>query len=360
MLAATAITLLLSGPRDDNASWAAVLRLRGIGQTLTRTSGYELIARAALLLLAIPLLTAFRTRNRRHAIAGATVALLLLIDTASTGHEAVGNDVALALPAAVLHLAAMAVWLGGLAVLTLVVLPDIRRGGTRTTARDLKRWSYTAYCCVAVLVVTGEYQAARQITPVQALWSTSYGLILLIKVAIVALILAAALIAQRRVLALRPPPSQDAPEAIPATVPRTIARSVRIEAALGIAVIAATALLVSQPPARTTYGPAVSLTAPLGNDRAHIHIDTTRRGREHITVNLTDTAGKPVTAQSITAQLSSSDVAALNATLAKDTPTGTGWRSDVAVPLPGTWTLTLTVTLDPTDAYATAIHYRVW
>ena len=41
-------------------------------------------------------------------------------------------------------------------------------------------------------MVTGEYQAYRQVSPVQALWSTRYGIILLIKVALVAAMLAAA------------------------------------------------------------------------------------------------------------------------------------------------------------------------
>ncbi len=49
--------------------------------------------------------------------------MALLTSVAVTGHEAVGSGVALALPAAVLHLAAMAVWLGGLVLLGLVVLP---------------------------------------------------------------------------------------------------------------------------------------------------------------------------------------------------------------------------------------------
>ena len=83
---------------------------------------------------------------------------------------------ALALPAAVLHLASMAVWLGGLVVLGLAVLPALRRGTIADAG--LRRWSITAYSCVICLVVTGEYQASRQISPVQALWSTRYGVFL--------------------------------------------------------------------------------------------------------------------------------------------------------------------------------------
>ena len=60
-------------------------------------------------------------------------------------------------------------WLGGLVVLGLAVLPALRRGTIADAG--LRRWSITAYSCVICLVVTGEYQASRQISPVQALWS---------------------------------------------------------------------------------------------------------------------------------------------------------------------------------------------
>ena len=59
------------------------------------------------------------------------------------------------------------------------MLPASRTEEHQPIARSLRRWSATAYGCVAVLVVSGEYQASRQLTPVQSLWSTSYGQLLL-------------------------------------------------------------------------------------------------------------------------------------------------------------------------------------
>lgn len=202
LAAGTAAEFALQGPRAVNASWAAVFRLRDAGGTLASPFGQELAARMALLLLIVPLLSgrwpggqcsggqwpggqwpngrAGRTADILRAAAG----LALLVSVAVAGHEAAGPDVALALPAAVLHLASMAVWLGGLVVLGLAVLPVLRRG--TVTDAGLRRWSITAYSCVICLVVTGEYQASRQVSPVQALWSTRYGVFLLVKVALVA------------------------------------------------------------------------------------------------------------------------------------------------------------------------------
>ena len=160
-------------------------------------------------------------------------------------------------------------WLGGLVVLGLAVLPALRRGTIADAG--LRRWSITAYSCVICLVVTGEYQASRQISPVQALWSTRYGVFLLVKVALVAVMLAAALLAERHVM------------------------------------------------------------------------------------------GAAVPGRTVTATLSSAQVAALRLTLRRLTADGSQWATSAAVvPLPGVWTLTLDVALGPADAYATSASYRVW
>jgi copper transport protein len=372
LAAGTAAEFVLQGPRAVNASWAAVFRLRDAGGTLASPFGQELAARMALLLVIVPLLSgrwlggqwsggqwpggqwsggqwpngrAGRTADILRAAAG----LALLVSVAVAGHEAAGPDVALALPAAVLHLASMAVWLGGLAVLGLAVLPALRRDPDADAG--LRRWSITAYSCVICLVVTGEYQASRQVSPLQALWSTRYGVLLLVKVALVAVMLAAALLAERHVMGA----------AVPGRLVRAVRRSVGIEIVTAVLVLAVTAVLVSEPPARTTFGPPVTLSAPLGADRVSVRIDTTRRGAQAMTLHILTAAGAPVPARTVTATLSSAQVAALRLTLRRLTADGSQWATSAAVvPLPGVWTLTLDVALGPADAYATSASYRVW
>jgi hypothetical protein len=64
-------------------------------------------------------------------------------------------------------------------------------------------------------------------------------------------------------------------------------------------------------------------------------------------------AGEPVPAQSLSATLSSAQVAALRLTPRRITPDGSRWTAGGAVvPLAGVWTLTLDVALGPADAYA--------
>ena len=366
MVVGTLAAFLLQGARAEDGSRPVMLRLAGAGETLGSVFGQELIARLALLLLVIPLLTSAslaRLRRRGHAVTGAVAALALLVTVASTGHESVGPDVPLALIAAILHLVAMSVWLGGLAVLVTVVVPFAGRGGRELHSAAMKRWSYIAYSCIACLVVTGEFQASRQVDPVQALWSTGYGAVLLIKLGVIGAMLVAAVLAQRRVLApAASEPGGTADERFAGGDVLTVIRSsVRIEAALAVVVLAVTAVLVSEPPATTTYGPMVDMDAPLGTDVVHVHIDDTRRGRQDVELDVTDAAGRPVPVQAITANLSTASVAALGVRLVSDPGDTYRWHStNAVVPLPGIWTLTLDVTVDQTEAYATAARYRVW
>ncbi|MGH3246749.1 MAG: copper resistance protein CopC [Trebonia sp.] len=358
LVCGTVAAFLLQGPRAADGSWAAAARLRDVGLTLDSSFGAELLARVGLLLAIIPLITVRGQRalpGRAGDFTRSAAALALLAAVAVTGHASTGADAWLAIPAAMLHLAAMACWLGGLVLLRLVVLPALR-GGARTLAEArMRHWSVLAYTCVVALVVTGEYQAARQISPIQALWTTSYGITVLLKSLLVIFMLAAAALAHRLVI------SPAARETMPPVVVRLVRRGAAIEASIGVAVLAVTAVLVSEAPARTTYGPPVTLAAPLGSDHLSVQVSTTRRGPQAITIRVLDAAAEPVPAQSVTATLSSQDVAALNLALRKTAADGSSWASATAVaPLPGTWTLTINVALTSTTAFTTSASYQVW
>lgn len=230
LLCGTAGAFLLEGPRAADGSWPAVARFQDAGLTVDSVFGAELLARAALLLAVAPLLTRPGQRalpGRAGNVTRAVAALALLAAVAVTGHAAAGSGAWLAIPAAMLHLAAMAVWLGGLVLLWLVVIPAVRSGSRTLAEARLRPWSVTAYTCVLSLVVTGEYQAARQISPVQALWTTSYGLTLLIKTCLVIGMLATAAVAHRAAV------GPAAREAAPLAVARVVRRSARVEACVG-------------------------------------------------------------------------------------------------------------------------------
>ena len=129
-------------------------------------------------------------------VAGLLLAVALSTTWAGADHASVGIQVWLALPFGVLHLIAMALWLGGLATL-LVGL----RHGLGADAAD--RFSRIAFGSVAVLAVTGVYQAWRGLGRWSALVDTGYGRLLLVKVGCVAAMLGVAWISRSWVARLR-------------------------------------------------------------------------------------------------------------------------------------------------------------
>jgi len=116
--------------------------------------------------------------------AGACSLALLLAPTLS-GH-ALDRDQprALSIPADVVHLAAAAVWLGGLVALVYLV-PRVARDNSEKTAAAT-RFSSLALIAVAVLGLTGLARALTELSAVHQVWSTSYGRTLIVKTALFA------------------------------------------------------------------------------------------------------------------------------------------------------------------------------
>ncbi|MEU7064118.1 copper resistance protein CopC [Streptomyces sp. NPDC046161] len=113
-------------------------------------------------------------------VGGAVVAGGIAATWALSEHASTGVQPGIAMPVDILHLLAVATWLGGLAALLVALykIPGIEREAVR-------RFSKVAFISVLVLVVTGVYQSWRQLGSWSALTGTSYGRLLLIKLALV-------------------------------------------------------------------------------------------------------------------------------------------------------------------------------
>ena len=84
----------------------------------------------------------------------------------------------------VAHIAAAAVWLGGLLSLVFVVPRATDRGAARSAA--VRRFSSAALVSVIVLGVSGLVRALTELSAVHQIWTTSYGQTLLVKTALFA------------------------------------------------------------------------------------------------------------------------------------------------------------------------------
>ncbi|WP_101254033.1 copper resistance CopC/CopD family protein [Streptomyces barkulensis] len=156
-------------------------------------------------------------------VGGAVVAVGLAATWAAAGHASTGPRTAVAVPADIVHLLAVAVWLGGLAALLTAL-----RWGPAVGGEAVRRFSRTALGCVAVLAATGLYQSWRQVGSWEAVTSTSYGRLLLVKVALVALLLVAARLSRRHTARLVDAPGEPAPEPEPEPEPEPVPEPVSV------------------------------------------------------------------------------------------------------------------------------------
>jgi len=203
LLLSTLALLLLRGPYERGTGVAAAVDPTVLRETLTSRPGVVLVARLVLLGAAaflperirVPVRAPVRARERGRGVLalGGLLALGLAVTWAAAEHASAGIQVPVAMVSAVLHLLAMAVWLGGLTAL----LTALHRPAEPLPTAVVTRFSRLALASVAVLAATGFYQSWRGLGSWSALTSTSYGRILLAKLCAVLLLLAGAAYSRR-------------------------------------------------------------------------------------------------------------------------------------------------------------------
>lgn len=93
------------------------------------------------------------------------------------------------------HVLAGSIWIGTLFVLMAIAIPTVLAGSQagsekeRTVADMVNAFSPMALTAVAVLVLSGVVTAVRHLKFVAALWTTSYGETLIVKLCVVAVVL---------------------------------------------------------------------------------------------------------------------------------------------------------------------------
>ncbi|MDH6451265.1 MULTISPECIES: copper resistance protein CopC [unclassified Streptomyces] len=193
LLGSTLFLLVLRAPYESGAGPASAFSLKAFQRTLSTRPGEALLVRLALLLVAyffvVRLLRLGESRlPRAWQAAGGVLAVGLALTWAAAEHASAGIQVPVAMTSAVLHVLAMAVWLGGLAAL----LTLLHRASAQVPAAVVARFSRLAFVSVTVLVATGVYQSWRGLGSWDAITGTTYGHLLVLKLFAVTLLLAAA------------------------------------------------------------------------------------------------------------------------------------------------------------------------
>ncbi|MGW5048048.1 copper resistance CopC/CopD family protein [Streptomyces griseoluteus] len=381
LLVSTLALLLLRGPYEEGTAPA----FTSLGRTLATRPGELLLARLALLLLAVVGALVLRRRPvpRPAALtAGAILAVALALTWSAAEHASAGIQVPLAIASTTLHLLATASWLGGLAALLLTLR------ASALPPQVVTRFSRLALTSVTVLVVTGVYQSWRGLGTWEALTDTTYGRVLLAKLVAVGVLLGAAAWSRRwtgrlpktaevavpvPVPAGGPalPPESPAPE--PDLPVRHLRRSVLAEAAVGVVVLVLTTLLTSTLPGRAaeeaatadTGIPAASVTTvPFtvgenGRGRVQITFDPGRVGPNSVQAVVYGANGAlaAVPELRITMTLPAQRLGPLDTGI---TDRGGYWATNsFNLPIPGTWTMKVTVRVSDLDQVTVSREVRV-
>jgi copper transport protein len=202
---ATLLLLLLRGSYTTSGKLGDIADLTLLSQVLQTKTGAALISRL-LLLAAAALFVAvlFGSWDKREgaerrdltlglAVGGTVVASGLAASWAMSEHASTGVQTAIAMPVDVLHLLAVATWLGGLTAL----IVSLYRAEVPIEREAVRRFSRVAFVSVLVLVATGMYQSWRQLGPKEALTDTQYGRLLLVKLGLVVVLVGVAWLSRR-------------------------------------------------------------------------------------------------------------------------------------------------------------------
>ncbi|WP_224284527.1 FixH family protein [Streptomyces sp. LS1784] len=353
-------------------------------------------------------------------VAGLVLAVALSATWVGADHASVGIQVWLALPLGVLHLIAMALWLGGLAAL----LVALREG---VGAEVVDRFSKIAFGSVAVLAATGIYQSWRGLGSWGALTGTEYGRLLLVKSGCVVAMLGVAWVSRSWLARLRSAPAE-AVEVAPAEPAEPVAvaahsedpvrqaqlerqlaarqsagrdrgltptraglrRSVLVEALVAVAVLVVTTMLTNSPPGRvagevkagaadapvaggaaaaaqTEPGRTVELKLPYdtkgrtpnAKGTAIVTLNPARTGPNEVKLALDGADGQPVDVPEVQLAftLPDRDLGPLPVAL---TPEGTGrWSGTAQLPLAGNWVVSVQIRSSDIDQTTPTQQFKI-
>ncbi|MFJ9391895.1 copper resistance CopC/CopD family protein [Nocardioides sp. NPDC101246] len=310
-------------------------------------------------ILGIAAALALRERPRLAAVAG----LVAICSPALVGHSRAVVPAWLVTATDVIHLVAGALWLGGLVGLALT-LPLITRRGA-VAAEIVTRFSTLAAASLAALAVSGVLMGWRILGSWDNLLNSTYGTLLMTKIA---LVVAVAVMAAGNRLLVLPRVRQAAGHDDTVEAGSMLRRAVLMEAGVLVVVLGVTGFLVDQPPqagagsagtGSATVAQTNTQAAELGKDhRVYATLTPSGPGPNVLRLQIQDAAGEPVEAAAVpTAKLRSGDVD-LGSLALKTVAAGT-WEADVVLPKGGVWEATVGLRLGEFESPLALVKFTV-
>jgi len=271
------------------------------------------------------------------------------------GHAGQRSPRGLALPLDAVHIAAGAIWLGGLIGIVVFWLNVGREGRVAALSVVVPRFSTTAFVSVLVLIGTGIGQSLLELPTLGSLWETNYGKALVVKIVLLfaALALAAVNLARTK-------PRLEAAGVRPSDGPAAallLRRLVQGEILFVTGALFAAAVLTSLPPpasalarvkniaARVGPGP-VSTVIDKGPYKIHVEV-TPNRAAVNNSFRVTVTKdGQPVQGAEVVTQFNMLDMEmGTQSYRFRETGPGSFEKSAPALVMVGHWGLVFEVTI---------------
>lgn len=294
---------------------------------------------------------------RRRWVAAVGVGLAVVAPSL-VGHPRAYAPAVVWIASDVVHLTAGAVWLGGLVGLVLT----LRRlaGRERPAAEALTRFSTVAAGVLVVLAATGTLLAWRILGSWVNLWESSFGRLLLVKLAAVLVVVSIAAWNRFRMLprVVRAAGFGDRRRAAAG-----VARTVAAEAAVVLVVLGVTGFLVNtspRPEEIVVPSGRTGVDADLAGDLRVLAVVNPRVvGRNRVLVQIQDGTGEPVELpRPPTVSVSSAAGVDLGDQKVRSEAAGT-WYADVVLPTSGTWEVQVAVPAGRFENPVTTLEFEV-
>ena len=303
------VIIVLQGAAAEGFGIGQALHWNIASEVLGTRFGHVTVARtvlaAALCVFAIfaPRIPA---KYRTYEEAALFPAAGLIMIPALSGHASVSGNASFVLD--VVHVAAACVWVGGLAfiVMALLLATD---GRWPLAMRCVPRFSAAAVISVAALITAGTLNGYLQIRTWDALFNTTYGQLLIAKIALVTPLLLIGLFNNRFVPRLKAGQST-------AVQRQRFLRMTGAELAIMALIVGVTAVLVSEPPAKAqaalekTQVPKGTATIITGPYHLELKVEPGTAGPNDILIEVVH--GDPPTEVKVSASLPDQQIGPLD------------------------------------------------
>jgi copper transport protein len=271
-----------------------------------------------------------------------------------SGHPYASPIPTVTVVADMIHIAAMSVWLGGLVMLAVFLLP---KANAAELSAIVPIWSRWAAYAVGALVLTGIAQGLVEVGSVSALFTTEYGQLLLAKVVLLGAVLLVASYSRRMV-----GPIMDKANGAAGKLRRLVAT----ESAGVLVIIAVASVLVQITPARSpeldtaaaTIQSAV-LPDPQGLLTLTVDDSPAKVGPNELHMFANKPDGTPINVEewTVTASLPSAGIEPISVLVLNLGPGHA--QGEVTLPQPGAWTFEFTVRTSKFDDAVLSTNFSV-